>query len=117
MTTTLFVFQILLTILIVILVLLQKGSGGGLVNYSNSNESIFGAKGPASFLSKLTLFFGALFLANTLALSYFFTKQTQKSLLDSIPQTLQDTQPTPLTPITPLTPKNEQSINPPSEGK
>lgn len=104
MISTLFVLQILLTIPIVILVLIQKSSGGGLVNYSGSNESIFGAKGPASFLAKLTLFFGALFLANTIALSYFFTKQTQKSLLDSLPQAEPTALPAPSAPTAPSIP-------------
>lgn len=119
MTSTLFILQILLTILIVILVLLQKSSGGGLVNYSGSNESIFGAKGPAGFLAKLTLFFGALFLANTIALSYFFTKQTQKSLIDSLPQTtkIQETPSAPLAPLAPTAPNSAPSTNSPSKGK
>lgn len=117
MTSTLFILQILLTILIVILVLLQKSSGGGLVNYSGSNESIFGAKGPASFLAKLTLFFGALFLANTIALSYFFTKQTQKSLIDSLPQTTQEAPSAPLAPLAPQAPTNTPSTNTPTKGK
>lgn len=89
MISFLFITQIVLTIFIVVLVLLQKSSGGGLVNYSGNNESVFGAKGAAGFLTKLTLFFGALFLANTIALSYFYTKQTQTSLMDLVPQTLE----------------------------
>lgn len=92
MISFLFITQIVLTIFIVVLVLLQKSSGGGLVNYSGSNESVFGAKGAAGFLTKLTLFFGALFLANTIALSYLYVKQTQTSLMDSIPQSTQSTE-------------------------
>lgn len=116
MTSALFILQILLTIFIVILVLLQKSSGGGLVNYSGSNDSLFGAKGPASFLSKLTLFFGALFLANTIALSYLFTKQTQKSLLDSLPQTPQ-VQEAPSAPLAPLAPVAPTIPSNPSKGE
>lgn len=89
MISSLFILQIVLAIFITILVLLQKNSGGGLVNYSSSNESVFGAKGPAGFLAKLTLFFGALFLANTIALSYLNTKNSQKSVTDLLPQNLQ----------------------------
>lgn len=84
MISFLFVTQIVLTIFIVILVLLQKSSGGGLVNYSGNNDSVFGAKGPAGFMAKVTLFFGALFLANTIALSYFYAKSSQKSIVDEI---------------------------------
>lgn len=103
MISVLFIVQIVLTLFIVVLVLLQKSSGGGLVNYSGSNESVFGAKGAAGFLTKLTLFFGALFLANTIALSYFYVKQTQKSVMDILPQTL-ETKPAPSAPDAPLAP-------------
>ncbi|WP_027326903.1 preprotein translocase subunit SecG [Helicobacter pametensis] len=109
MISALFILQIILTILIVIVVLLQKSSGGGLVNYGGSNESVFGAKGAAGFLAKLTLFFGGLFLINTIALSYFYAKQTQKSLMDSLPQTLQ-TQEAPSAPLPPSV-QVDQSTN------
>lgn len=85
MISILFVVQIVLAILITILVLLQKSSGGGLVNYSGSNESVFGAKGANGFLVKTTLVFGALFLANTIALSYLYIKGTQQSIMSDIP--------------------------------
>ena len=54
MTSTLLIIQIVLAILITIAVLLQKSSSIGLGAYSGSNESVFGAKGPASFLAKIT---------------------------------------------------------------
>lgn len=85
MVSVLFITQIVLAIFITILVLLQKSSSGGLVNYSGSNESVFGAKGANGFLVKVTLVFGALFLANTIALSYFYIKGTQKSIMAEMP--------------------------------
>ncbi|BDB65051.1 hypothetical protein T36_1514 [Helicobacter cinaedi] len=87
MTTTLFVVQIVLAIFITIMVLLQKSSSIGLGAYSGSNESVFGAKGPAGFLAKFTMFLGLLFILNTIALSYSYNKQTEKSILDSLPTT------------------------------
>ena len=93
MTTTLFVVQIVLAIFITIMVLLQKGSSIGLGAYSGSNESVFGAKGPAGFLAKFTMFLGLLFVLNTIALSYSYNKQTEKSILDSLPSTQAPTTP------------------------
>lgn len=87
MTTTLFVVQIVLAIFITIMVLLQKSSSIGLGAYSGSNESVFGAKGPAGFLAKFTMFLGLLFVLNTIALSYSYNKQAEKSILDSLPST------------------------------
>ncbi|MCX2716410.1 preprotein translocase subunit SecG [Helicobacter sp. MIT 21-1697] len=104
MTTTLFVVQIVLAIFITIIVLLQKSSSIGLGAYSGSNESVFGAKGPAGFLAKFTMFLGLLFVLNTIALSYTYNTQSQKSILDSIPSNT-------LAPAAPTAP-NAQTQNP-----
>ena len=83
MIETLLVVQILLTIVIVIAVLLQKSSSIGLGAYSGSNESMFGAKGPAGFLSKATFALAFLFIVNTLTLGYLYTTSNSASVTDS----------------------------------
>ena len=87
MTSTLFILQIVLAVLITIAVLLQKSSSIGLGAYSGSNESLFGAKGPAGFLTKITFVLAFLFVANTLALGYLYSKESQKSAVDTVKQT------------------------------
>ncbi|WP_199768912.1 preprotein translocase subunit SecG [Helicobacter cetorum] len=82
MTSVLFWLQIVLAVLIVIVVLLQKSSSIGLGAYSGSNDSLFGAKGPASFMAKLTMFLGLLFVINTITLGYSYNKEYNKSILD-----------------------------------
>lgn len=84
MTTILIVFQIFLVILITITVLLQKSSSIGLGAYSGSNESLFGAKGPAGFLAKFTFFLGILLIANTVSLSYVYNTASKDSLAEKI---------------------------------
>jgi len=84
MTSTLFVIQIILAILITIAVLMQKSSSIGLGAYSGSNESVFGAKGPAGFLTKLTFTLALLFVINTLALGYMYSKESQSSVIDTV---------------------------------
>lgn len=74
MTTVLLVLQFVLTGILTVAVLLQKSSSIGLGAYSGSNESLFGAKGPAGFMAKFTFVVGILFIANTLALGYFTIK-------------------------------------------
>ncbi len=54
MTSTLLVLQFILAAVLTIAVLLQKSSSIGLGAYSGSNESLFGAKGPAGFMAKFT---------------------------------------------------------------
>lgn len=100
MSQILFVTQIILSILILIVVLMQKSSSIGLGVYAGSNNSLFGAKGPASFISKLTLIFGVLFIINTMALGYFYNNDSQKSLVDDA--SIIPTQPTQLIPQAPV---------------
>lgn len=100
MTSILLVIQIILAIIITIAVLLQKSSSIGLGVYSGSNESLFGAKGPAGFMAKFTMLVGLIFIANTIALGYFYNKETSKSVMDN--KALQVEQ------------KEEKSANPPA---
>lgn len=84
MTGILLIVQIVLVVMITIAVLLQKSSSIGLGAYSGSNESVFGAKGPGSFLAKTTFFLGFLFVVNTIALGYFYAQQKNESVVDSM---------------------------------
>ena len=81
---TLFITEFALTGLITLFVLLQKSSSIGLGAYSGSNESVFGAKGPASFLAKTTFVLGFLFVVNTIALAYLYSNKTSESILNNI---------------------------------
>ena len=84
MTSTLLIVQIVLALAITIAVLLQKSSSIGLGAYSGSNESVFGAKGPTGFLSKITFALAFAFVVNTLALGYSYTSANSSSVTDMI---------------------------------
>lgn len=84
MTGILLIVQIALVVMITIAVLLQKSSSIGLGAYSGSNESVFGAKGPGSFLAKVTFFLGFIFIVNTVALGYFYSQQKNESVVDAM---------------------------------
>ncbi len=121
MTTTLLIIQFVLALIITITVLLQKSASMGLGAYSGSNDSLFGAKGPTSFLAKATFTLGFLFIVNTLALGYFYNQNTLSSAVDSvdtktlIPQAVEIPQATtapsapvtdaPATPVAPVAPE------------
>ena len=100
MTSTLLIVQIILALVITVAVLLQKSSSIGLGAYSGSNETMFGAKGPAGFLTKFTFTVAILFIINTLTLSFLYTKENRKSVADSITTTIPASSPlsTPSTP-------------------
>ncbi len=108
MTSTLLIVQFVLAILLTIIVLLQKSSSIGLGAYSGSNESLFGAKGPANFLSKATMALGLLFVINTVALGYLYNEKRNESAVDKVktenivPSTPAPTQSTaPVAPVAP----------------
>ena len=82
-TSFLLIVQIVLVVILVIAVLLQKSSSIGLGAYSGSNESVFGAKGPAAFLAKVTMFLAIAFVVNTVSLSYVYSSKKTKSVVDS----------------------------------
>ncbi len=84
MSSVFIVFQVLLVALITIAVLLQKSSSIGLGAYSGSNESLFGAKGPAGFLAKFTFVLGLLLVANTIALTYTYNTAGKDSVAEKI---------------------------------
>ncbi|AXX88461.1 MULTISPECIES: preprotein translocase subunit SecG [Malaciobacter] len=84
MTSTLLIVQFVLAIILTITILLQKSSSIGLGAYSGSNDSLFGAKGPGSFLSKATMAIGLIFVINTLVLGYMYNEQRNKSAIDNV---------------------------------
>jgi preprotein translocase subunit SecG len=84
MTSTLLIVQFILAILITIAILLQKSSSIGLGAYSGSNESMFGAKGPTNFLTKITFGLGILIVLNTLYLGYLYNEASSTSVVDTI---------------------------------
>lgn len=84
MITLLTLLQFIIVVVICIAVLLQKSSSIGLGAYSGSNESLFGAKGPAGFLAKFTFIMGLLLIANTIALGYLYNTASKDSLAEKI---------------------------------
>ena len=80
MPQILLIVQILICVALVALVLLQQGRGAdaGASFGGGSSGSLFGSRGPASFLSKLTAGLAALFFANSLALAYISSQSIER---------------------------------------
>jgi preprotein translocase subunit SecG len=64
--------QVLVAVAVIVMVLLQQGRGAdaGASFGGGSSGSLFGSRGPASFLAKITGVLAALFFVNSLALAY-----------------------------------------------
>ncbi len=106
-TSFLLIVQIVLVVILVIAVLLQKSSSIGLGAYSGSNDSVFGAKGPNSFLAKATFTIGFLFIVNTITLGYLYSKASQASVVDNMVETTDIIAPT----VLPVKEINTTEIN------
>jgi preprotein translocase subunit SecG len=83
------VFHVLLAAGIVGLVLLQRGKGAdaGAGFGAGASGTVFGARGSASFLSRMTATLAMLFIATSLALAYMGsnpTEQAPSSVIDRV---------------------------------
>lgn len=112
MSTIFLVLQFVLAIVLTIAILLQKSSSIGLGAYSGSNESLFGAKGPAGFLAKFTFVVGAIFILNTIALGYTYNESLRGSVTKSeqFKSLVPDAAPTAPANEAPAAPANEAAV-------
>jgi preprotein translocase subunit SecG len=91
--TATIVFHVLIAAGIVGLVLLQRGKGAdaGAGFGAGASGTVFGARGSASFLSRMTATLAALFFASSLTLAYLggHRPEAPKSVIDrvTVPQT------------------------------
>lgn len=103
--TATIVFHVLIAAGIVGLVLLQRGKGAdaGAGFGAGASGTVFGARGSASFLSRMTATLAALFFASSLTLAYLGSRRPEapKSVIDRVtaPQT-QTQEPLPPAPTT-----------------
>jgi preprotein translocase subunit SecG len=87
--TILTILQVFSAIAIVALVLIQRGKGAdaGAGFGAGASGSVFGARGATTGLSRATALFAAVFMINSLLLTYLFQRDVResKSLLDQVP--------------------------------
>jgi preprotein translocase subunit SecG len=71
MTLILTVVHVLVSLSLVFIVLLQKGSGADMgAAFGGSSQSVFGARGSGSFLGKLTAGLATVFMLTSLSLAF-----------------------------------------------
>src|ERR1700681_1504510 len=96
--------HVLLALMIIGLVLLQRGKGAeaGAGFGSGASGTVFGARGTSTLFSKLTAVFAAMFFATSLTLAYLGARPTAEptSVLERAAQAAAATQPAaPATPV------------------
>jgi preprotein translocase subunit SecG len=82
--------QVISAFAIVALVLLQRGKGAdaGAGFGAGASGTVFGARGATTGLSRMTAIFAAIFMINSLCLTYLFQRDARTaptSLLDKVP--------------------------------
>ena len=80
MQTVLLIFHVLITIVLIGLILIQRGKGAdiGAAFGSGASNTVFGSQGSASFLTRTTAILAALFFITSLTLAYFATKSIER---------------------------------------
>jgi len=110
MTTLLLIIHIIVCFALIAIVLLQGGKGAeiGASFGAGSSQTVFGARGGQSFMSRLTTGAAVIFMLTSLFLAYYYAKPGADSIM---PETVrQSAQPV----ETSATPETEQAapLNP-----
>ncbi len=101
MTVILVILHITVSIFLILVVLLQVGKGQslGAAFGGGASQTLFGSRGPATFLSRLTTIAAAVFMLTSLTLAYLSSHARQRStiteqapLTESAPQPMQPVQ-------------------------
>ena len=84
MTNILLVIHVLAAIGIVVLVLLQQGRGADMgAAFGGGSQTLFGARGSANFLSRITAVLAAVFFLTSLSLAFLYGHaNVQRSVTD-----------------------------------
>ena len=96
MQTTILTIHIILAVILIVLVLVQQGKGAdaGAAFGSGASSTVFGARGSATFMNKLTTVIALSFFITSLSLAYISSNKSSvsKSLInDSLKEEITDT--------------------------
>ena len=83
MTTTLMVFQAIVSVLLILVVLLQFGKGAEAGLMSGTGDSVMTGAQQGNILSKFTIVLSVLFLGNSILLAKIQSEKAGSSLLDT----------------------------------
>lgn len=76
MTLIITVVHVLVSLSLIFIVLLQKGSGADMgAAFGGSSQSVFGARGSGSFLGKMTAALATVFMITSLSLAFVTVKK------------------------------------------
>ncbi len=85
MTTFLYVLHFMVCFVLITVVLLQRGKGSdlGAALGGGGSNTVFGARGAANFLTRVTTAAAIIFMGTSLSLAYFATEDADVRLFDA----------------------------------
>jgi preprotein translocase subunit SecG len=104
------IIHVLVCVLLVISILMQSSKGGGMAGVFGGGGSVggvFGGRGAASFLSKVTLWFGVIFAVTTISIALLSVKSGSrpKSYLQEVVEKEKQVSPANMLPVVPQNPQ------------
>ncbi len=107
--------HILVCIVLVVSILLQSSKGGGLAGMfgGGGGAGVFGARGAATFLSKVTMYMAIAFGVTTITIAFLSAKvnQTPRSMVQEVMEN-QEATPSDILPIAPGATDQQQQPEP-----
>jgi len=89
MESVLITIHYLICFFLIIVILLQAGKGANVgAVFGGASQTMFGSRGPTTFLNKVTVFVAMGFLVTSIALAHFAkSRSTETSVIDKAPIT------------------------------
>ncbi|MCP5066463.1 MAG: preprotein translocase subunit SecG [bacterium] len=87
MTLFVTVLHILVCVVLIVVVLLQRGKGAemGAILGGGGGNTVFGARGAGNFLTRLTTAAAVVFMFTSLILAYFARESADSTLFEEVP--------------------------------
>jgi len=112
----LFTLHILVAFALIFIVLLQAGRGGSLgAIFGGASQAIFGPRGPATILNKLTIVAAVIFMGTSIGLTILSGKGRSPSIMQRLNQEKAVPAKEAPAPKTESTPSNPQQQQPPTQ--
>lgn len=90
MESVLITVHYLICFFLIIVILLQAGKGANIgAVFGGASQTMFGSRGPATFLNKITVFVAVGFLVTSIALAHLARERSGMSVIDEAPVTEQ----------------------------
>jgi preprotein translocase subunit SecG len=88
MESVLITVHYLICFFLIVVILLQAGKGANVgAVFGGASQTMFGSRGPATFLNKITVFVAAGFLVTSISLAHLAKQRSGESVIDKAPIT------------------------------